>query len=162
MSIFLVSEWLVNFSFLMAEKKTTSPKTSVWVGHKLFRGKKKYDTFAERHVFATLFCLFVFLFVCLFVCLTVCLFVCLSFRTNEKQREFVNKLNFICANRRTSEQTNRQTDKQTNRQTDKQTNKLPKFIWCSKNKPLRRPGPGLAAIEAARHDPDHAVHDLLR
>ena len=36
-----------------------------------------------------------------------------TFRTNEKQREFLYKLNFICANRRTSEQTNRQTDKPT-------------------------------------------------
>ena len=38
--------------------------------------------------------------------------------------------------------TDKRTDKHTNRQTDKQTNKLPKFIWCSKNKPLRRPRAG--------------------
>ena len=65
--------------------------------------------------------------------------------TQMSLREFLLFSVFICANRQTNEQTNRQTDKHTNRQTDKQrnnqTNKLPKFIWCSENKPLRRPRP---------------------
>ena len=64
-----------------------------------------------------------------------------TFRTNEKQREFLYKLNFICANRRTSEQTNRQTDKQTNRQTDKPTKYQNLFGVVKTSRSAGRAGP---------------------